>query len=137
MFLIISGIKDDIIKNVDDWKNFYDLTDHDSSKFPNPWYNKLSAFQRILIIRTIRADKVIPVITKLIEVELGGRFIYPPPFDIMKSYGDSNCLSPLIFILSPGIDPMANLLQFADKMGQMESLQSVSMGQEQVNLLVK
>lgn len=133
MLLIISGIKDDIISNVDDWKIFYDLIDHESSKCPNPWNDKLSAFQRILIFRTIRPDKVIPVITKLIEIELGGRFIYPPPFDINKSYSDSICLSPLIFILSPGVDPMASLLQFADKMGQTESLQSVSIGQGQVN----
>lgn len=73
------------------------------------------------------------MLTKLIKIELGGEFIYPPPFDINKSYGDSTCLSPLIFILSPGVDPMASLLQFADKMDQKESLQSVSMGQEQVN----
>jgi len=118
---------------VKDWKNYYDLTDHENSKFPNPWYDKLSDFQRIVIVRTIRPDKVIPAITKLIKVELGEKFTYPPPFDINKSYSDSGCLSPLIFILSPGIDPMSSLLQFAEKMGQAETLQSVSLGQGQVN----
>jgi len=118
---------------VDEWKKYYDSTDQRILKFPNPWYDKLTDFQRILVVRAIRPDKVIPVITKVIEVELGEKFIYPPPFDINKSYGDSICLSPLIFILSPGVDPMASLLQFADKLGQMESLQSVSLGQGQVN----
>lgn len=131
--MIISGIKDDFISNVDEWKKYCDLTDHGILKFPNPWYDKLSDFQRILVIRTIRPDKVILVITKLIEEELGEKFIHPPPFDINKSYCDSICLSPLIFILSPGVDPMASLLQFADKMGHTKSLQSVSLGQGQVN----
>jgi len=117
---------------VDDWKNYYDLT-QEYAKFPNPWYDKLSDFQRIIIVRIIRPDKVIPAITKLIKIELGEKFTYPPPFDINKSYSDSNCLSPLIFILSPGIDPMSSLLQFAEKMGQVETLQSVSLGQGQVN----
>jgi len=112
---------------------YYDLTDPENSKFPSPWYEKLSDFQRILIIRTIRPDKVISVITKLIKTELGEKFIYPLPFDINKSYSDSICLSPLIFILSPGVDPMGSLLQFADKMSQAKSLQSVSLGQGQVN----
>lgn len=118
---------------MDEWKNYYDLADHENSKFPDPWYSKLSDFQRILVVRTIRPDKVIPVIIKLIKSELGEKFIYPPPFDINKSYSDSICLSPLIFILSPGVDPMANLLQFADQMGQGENLHSVSLGQGQVN----
>jgi len=118
---------------VDEWKKYCDSTDQGILKFPNPWYDKLSDFQRILVVRAIRPDKVIPVITKLIEVELGEKFIYPPSFDINKSYGDSICLTPLIFILSPGVDPMASLLQFANKMGQMENLQSVSLGQGQVN----
>ncbi|XP_025190774.1 dynein heavy chain 7, axonemal [Melanaphis sacchari] len=125
------GIKDDFINKVDEWKKYYDSNDQGILKFPNPWYDKLSDFQRILVVRTIRPDKVIPVITKVIEIELGEKFNYPPPFDINKSYSDSICLSPLIFILSPGVDPMASLLQFADKMGQMESLQSVSLGQGQ------
>lgn len=130
--LIDLGIKDDVIRNATEWKLYYDSTDHENSKFPNPWYDKLSDFQRILIVRTIRPDKVIPVITKLIEAELGENFVCPPPFDINKSYSDSDCLSPLIFILSPGVDPMASLLQFADKMGQTKSLHSVSLGQGQV-----
>lgn len=118
---------------MDEWKNYYDLTDHENSKFPEPWYSKLTDFQRILVVRTIRPDKVIPVIIKLIKLELGEKFIYPPPFDINKSYNDSICLSPLIFILSPGVDPMANLLQFADQMNHEENLRSVSLGQGQVN----
>jgi len=130
MFL---GIKDDFIRKADDWKIYYDLTDIESSKFPSPWYEKLNDFQRILVVRAVRPDKVIPVVAKLINVELGEKFVYPPSFDINMSYSDSDCLSPLIFILSPGIDPMASLLQFAKKMGQASNLQSVSLGQAQVN----
>lgn len=93
----------------------------------------LSEFQRVLIVRVIRPDKVMPFITKLVKTELGEKFVSPPPFDLNKSYSDSICLSPLIFILSPGVDPMASLLQFAEKMGREENLQSVSLGQGQVN----
>ena len=42
-----------------------------------------------------------------VEEKLGRKFVEPPPFDLYKSYGDSNCVVPLLFILSPGADPMA------------------------------
>jgi len=121
------------MRKLDEWKNYYDLTDHENSNFPNPWYDQLSDFQRILIVRVIRPDNVIPIITKLIESELGKKFISPPPFDINKSYNDSVCLSPLIFILSPVVDPMTSLLKFADKMDHAETFKTVSLGQGQVN----
>lgn len=62
---------------------------------------------------------------------MGSPFIQPPPFDIAKSFEDANSLTPLVFILSPGADPMLSLLLFGEKLGFSDSFESISLGQGQ------
>lgn len=40
-------------------------------------------------------------------------FVEPPTFDLEASFADSARNIPLVFLLSAGSDPMANLLNFA------------------------
>lgn len=50
------------------------------------------------------------------ESILESKFIEPPPFDLAASFESSNCVTPLIFILTPGADPTSMLIKYADKM---------------------
>ncbi len=96
---------------------------------PEPIQSTFTAFERLLILRTIRPDKLIPAVTLYIVNELGEKFILPPPFDLAKIYTDSSSTSPLIFILSPGSDPFASLSSFAGI--KKKNIKPISLGQGQ------
>uniref|UniRef100_A0A8C5G0M4 Dynein heavy chain n=1 Tax=Gouania willdenowi TaxID=441366 RepID=A0A8C5G0M4_GOUWI len=90
---------------------------------PSPWNEQLSDLQKMIIVRCLRPDKIVPTVTEYVKNNLGQKFVQPPPFDLSKSYLDSDCTIPLVFVLSPGADPMAN-------MGG-SKFQSISLGQGQ------
>uniref|UniRef100_A0A8D0FU01 Dynein heavy chain n=1 Tax=Strix occidentalis caurina TaxID=311401 RepID=A0A8D0FU01_STROC len=89
-----------VSENTSEWQKIYDSREPQSFPLPEQLNNTLT-------------------ITTFVTDKLGKKFVEPPPFDLTKSYLDSNSTIPLIFVLSPGADPMSSLLKLAnDKDGQ-------------------
>jgi hypothetical protein len=63
--------------------------------------------------------------------KLGQKFVQPPLFNLVTCYADSSPTCPLIFVLSPGSDPTAALMQFAEEREMSSRLSFISLGQGQ------
>lgn len=87
-----------------------------------------------MIIRIIRPDKFTHSLQNIIRDEIGQQYIEPPPFNLEQTYKDSDCNTPLIFILSPGADPRLEITNLAEKTGFKNSFASLSLGQGQGEL---
>ncbi|MED6291229.1 Dynein heavy chain 3, axonemal, partial [Characodon lateralis] len=120
-----------VTENIPKWKHLYDSAKPHEDQLPDQW-DRLAGLSRMVIIRCFRPDKLVPAVQNFIEQNMGQAYIEPPTFDLAGSYKDSNCCSPLIFVLSPGSDPTAVLLKFADDLEMRGSkIQTISLGQGQ------
>lgn len=58
-------------------------------------------------------------------------FIESPLFDLKGAFGDSSSTTPIIFVLSPGADPITYLLNLAKEKEMDSRLKMLSLGQGQ------
>ena len=122
----------DVQQSVVKWKEVYDNPSPDTLPFPAP-FDTITGLDRLVILRTLRPDKMVPAVQQFIVEKIGQQFIEPPTFDLPSSFADSTCCAPLVFVLSPGADPMASLLKFAEDRGFGLKTQTISLGQGQVD----
>jgi dynein heavy chain len=129
------GFDTEFVENLESWERIYNSAiPHKPNKeaWPGKW-GELPIFKRLIILRTLRPDKIVPSIQKLIkhEKDLGKQYIMPPTFDLGKSFKDSQNDTPIIFVLSPGADPMSELKKLAENPNMRKKYESLSLGQGQ------
>ncbi|BHF69813.1 Dynein heavy chain 1, axonemal [Sparganum proliferum] len=126
------GIPEFIASNLDDFKAIFDSNEPHRIPLKEPWGEKLDSFQRLLLLRCLRSDKVTNAMQDFVAHHLGQRFIEPQTTNLADVFKDSSPTTPLIFVLSQGTDPASDLYKFADvmKFGG-KKLSAISLGQGQ------
>lgn len=129
---IFAGLRAHVTANADDWAGFFVSDSPHNEPLPGEWNNILTKFQRLLMVRLLREEKVSFAIKVYVANTIGEYYTESPPFDLEGAYSDSTAVSPLIFILSPGADPTDYLLSLAESKGKSGGgLRIISLGQGQ------
>ncbi|XP_058790035.1 dynein axonemal heavy chain 7-like [Phymastichus coffea] len=108
------------------WKRNYTSRKTDCS-LPAPWDNKLTSFQKLILIRILWPDKIISKVTEFVESVMGSNNNIAV-CNITRPYQESTCLVPLIFILPSYSSPFAIVNRFAKISGYSTKLHSLSLG---------
>jgi dynein heavy chain len=98
-----------------------------SNRLPDDWDN-LSLFEKMIVLKIFRPDKTVFAVAKYVHANLQQFYLDPPPATMDKIHADSDAKTPIIFVLSQGADPTAQVLTFAQSMGMTERLKTISLG---------
>ncbi|KAH6590256.1 hypothetical protein BASA50_009516 [Batrachochytrium salamandrivorans] len=127
----LSGIVSSIEQSEREWKAWFSCSEPNALALPGDWENKLNDLQKMLIVKSLRPDRIPFCASTFISNNLGQRFIEPPILDMLDILGESSPKTPLIFVLSAGVDPTASLLQLAKKKNMSDRFHFLSLGQGQ------
>ncbi|XP_070190635.1 dynein axonemal heavy chain 1-like isoform X2 [Littorina saxatilis] len=122
---------DDFKNHLEGFKTIFDSPDPHREELPGQWNTDLDSFQKILVMKALRLDKVTNAMQDYVAGNLGQRFIEPQATDLAAVFKESSPTTPLIFVLSAGTDPAADLYKFAEEMRFAKKLTAISLGQGQ------
>lgn len=115
-----------------EWKSWQDLEQPEESPMPGGFSEKLNSFQLLMFFRCFRVDRVYSVTNKYIASTMGEEFITPPVISFDAIFQQSATMMPIVFILSPGSDPTAELMKLAERCRMADGkFKHISLGQGQ------
>lgn len=123
------GFQSSFEQTLRDWNKWYKCGEPEKEALPGDWDGRLDQMQKLIVVRCIRPDRVPTAISIYVSAKLDPKFVEPPPLDLEQIYEESTCLTPLLFVLTPGTDPTGQLKQLAAAKHQ--AWQAVSLGQGQ------
>ncbi|KAH0630033.1 hypothetical protein JD844_012597 [Phrynosoma platyrhinos] len=126
-----SQFANDFVANLYAFRIIFDSAEPHREPLPGIWDTKLDSFQKLLVLRCLRGDKVTNAMQDFVAANLGERFIEPQTANLSVVFKESAATTPLIFVLSPGTDPAADLYKFAEEMKFSKKLSAISLGQGQ------
>jgi len=115
------------------WKEWCDHETPEKEKPPQEWRNK-STFERLLIIRALRPDRMMYAVQAWICEAMGSQYVDPKPIPLDQSFEETHPQTPMFFVLSPGVDPVKEVEALGRKLGftaDKGKFKFVSLGQGQ------
>ncbi|KAH3860157.1 hypothetical protein DPMN_023048 [Dreissena polymorpha] len=103
----------------------------DDGQVKGHWDKRLTSFQKLMFIKVFKEEQTVFGITDFVRENLGNQFVESPNVALQTLYNDMTKVSPLVFVLSTGSDPMGAFLRFAREKGFTDKIQSISLGQGQ------
>jgi len=65
----------------------------------------IDLFHRIILLRAVRPDRLSNALFDYVGNAMGKDYVEQAPFDIIEAYKEMNPVTPVFFVLFPGVDP--------------------------------
>ena len=119
------------------WKKWYMEEKAEVNDLPKQFKN-LELFDRMLLLRALRPDRVTNALEMFITENLGARYQDVPPFQMEETFPETSSKVPVFFVLFPGQDPTKDIRVIAKIQGMKdEEVVNIPMGQGQEDYSIK
>ena len=126
------GIIDSIVKQWNVWYQWGTCHEPHTAALPFEWNDKLNNFERLIVLKAFRPEKLLFAFQNFVIDEMGQFFVESPSITMDVIFPDTDVKTPLIFVLSAGADPTSALKKFAyDRAIDDNKFSVISLGQGQ------
>jgi dynein heavy chain, axonemal len=129
-----SGLGDNMQSDSDDWMAFFDSEMPEIAKLPGDYQRSLSSFDRLILLRALRPDRVTTALKSYIDSVMGKDYVFQKPFDMPATFLETSSQTPTFFVLFPGVDPTPWVESLGNEKGinfEAGNYKNISMGQGQ------
>jgi len=115
------------------WRKWYSDAEPEITDLPKS-VKDVSLFHRILLLRALRPDRMLNALKQFVKENMGEDFVEQPAFDMTQTYDEMNVLTPVFFVLFPGVDPTPDVEKIGADHGKSisdKTFINISMGQGQ------
>ncbi|KAF8823129.1 dynein heavy chain family protein [Cardiosporidium cionae] len=130
---VFEKLIDTFESNTDKWREIFYCENPENTNWPSGLNKKLTYLEKCLVLLALRPDAVISCVKEMIQDISGGDFLQFPPYDLDECYRNATSLTPLIFVLSTGMDPLTSLLEFSKTKNMQKKMHVISLGQGQAS----
>ncbi|CDJ52733.1 Dynein heavy chain, related [Eimeria brunetti] len=121
-----------------EWRATIENTEELPPKLPQIDGKDLGDFASLVAVKAIRGSALYSGCRIYVQNILGTQYTCPPQLELSKALDESTPLTPLIFILSPGSDPIGSIKVLAARISLPEDhLHFLSLGQGQIKAAEK
>jgi dynein heavy chain len=100
-------------------------------RLPSVYYEQLNDVEQLMLFKVIRPDKFQLLVQHKVMVRFGSEFVDSQSFNLETIFKDSKSSTPIIFILSPGSDPLNDIIKLSLVLGKAKNVDVLSLGQGQ------
>lgn len=128
------GLLGSFLHNTKEWKKLFISPIPEKEVLPSDWSQKIKGFSFLLLIKTIRIDRLIFAINEFVKSTLGSTFVTPHSFNlekVVKRVNKKKKIQPILILVGSNVDPWSYIDQLATKHNRIVS--QVSLGQGQLD----
>lgn len=128
------GLGDNMQSDSDEWQKWFDSEMPEVAKFPGDYQKSLGNFDRLILLRAMRPDRVTTALRSWIAEMMGKEYVFQKPFDMAATYLETSNVTPTFFVLFAGVDPTPWVEGLGREKGitfENGNFKNISMGQGQ------